>query len=143
MRLVPVLLLSGCATFAFSGQRSAIGFVYTDAYTPQTLTPNAIGKKKGEACATSVLGLVTNGEAGIRDAADAGGITYISSVDTTFRNILGVWSKYCTIVSGDDQPLAPPPAPVEAAPAEPTPAEPAPADPAPAPAPAPPAPTPG
>ena len=165
MRTSPLLLLglSGCATFAFPGSRNAIGFIYSDAYTPQSLTPNAIGKKKGEACAVSILGLVTTGEAGIRDAADAGGITHSSAVDTTFENILGVWSKYCTVVSGDDRPLDAPapeptpdgtmvptePAPVDAAPApEPyVPAPPAPKPtPAPAPAPAPaapPAPKPG
>ena len=102
MRLAPLLLLglSGCATFAFPGSRSAIGLVYTDARTPQAPTPNTIGKKKGEACATSILGIFTTGDARIRAAADAGNIDNISAVDVSIMNILGIYAKMCTIVSG-------------------------------------------
>lgn len=120
MRLTPLLLLglSGCATFAFPGSRAAIGVGYSDVRTPQRPTPNRTGEKTGEACAVSILGLVTTGDAGVRAAADAAGITHVSAVDTTFRNILGVWSRYCTVVSGDGEPLeAPPPEPaIEPAP---------------------------
>lgn len=99
---VPLLLmgLTGCAGAAFLGQGVATGFIYTDATTPKHATENKLGKKKGEACATSILGFVTTGDATIRAAADAGGIKEISAVDASIRNILGIVARYCTIVSG-------------------------------------------
>jgi hypothetical protein len=99
---VPPLLLglTGCAGFAFMGQHPAVAVIYADATTPIHATDNQVGKKKGEACATSILGLVTTGDASIRAAADAGGIKSISAVDGSIMNILGLFAKYCTVVSG-------------------------------------------
>lgn len=101
---VPFLLmgLTACAGIAFSGQGVPNAALYADASVAHHATENNIGKKKGEACASSILGLVTTGDAGIRTAADAGGITEISSVDTSISNILGIYAKFCTVVSGDD-----------------------------------------
>jgi hypothetical protein len=99
---VPLILmgLTGCAGVAFMGQGVAQGFIYTDATTPRHATENPLGKKKGEACATSILGIVTTGDATIRAAADAGGVKNISAVDAKIRNILGIVATYCTVVSG-------------------------------------------
>ena len=99
---VPLILLglTGCAGIAFQGQGVAIAVLYADATTPRHATTNNLGKKKGEACATSILGLVTTGDATIRAAADAGGIKNISAVDSKIRNILGIVATYCTVVSG-------------------------------------------
>ncbi|MEQ1507029.1 MAG: TRL-like family protein [Myxococcota bacterium] len=96
-----LLGLTACAGFAFQGQGVATAGIYASAATPGMATINNIGKKKGEACATSILGLITTGDAGIRAAANAGGITQISAVDASTMNILGIYAKYCTIVSGD------------------------------------------
>jgi len=99
---VPLILLglTACAGGVFAGQGVAIGILYSDATTPKFATDNTLGKKKGEACATSILGLVTTGDATIRAAADAGGIKNISAVDASIKNILGIVATYCTIVSG-------------------------------------------
>lgn len=100
--LVPAVLLglTGCAGYAFSGQGMPIGlFVSTD--TASHTTTNNIGKKKGEACAMSILGLITLGDAGIKAAAEAGGVTQISAVDVNSLNVLGIYAKMCTVVSGD------------------------------------------
>jgi hypothetical protein len=100
--IIPAVLayLTGCASLAFQGQGTAVGGIYTDAMTPFAVTQNEVGKKKGEACATSILGIITTGDASIRSAADAGGITTISAVDSSFMHILGIYSKYCVVVSG-------------------------------------------
>lgn len=100
--VVPFVItaLTGCASFAFSGQGTAVGALYTDAQTPYAVTQNEVGKKKGESCASSILGIVTTGDASIRSAADAAGIKNISSVDSSFMHILGLYSKYCVVVSG-------------------------------------------
>lgn len=98
---VPFVLLglTACAGGVWPGVPVAV--FYTDAGVSKQATDNNIGKKKGEACASSILGVVTTGDAGIRAAADAGNITEISAVDTSFTNILGIYAKYCTVVSGD------------------------------------------
>lgn len=99
---VPVVLmaLSGCAGIAYQSRGVAFATLYADNVTPIMTTENDIGKKKGEACSTSILGLVTTGDASIRAAADAGGIKNISAVDQSYKNILGIFATYCVIVSG-------------------------------------------
>jgi hypothetical protein len=96
--LVPGLLLAlvGCA---FMGQGAPSG-AFVNAQTGLHATENNVGKKKGEACAMSILGLVTTGDAGIKAAAAAGGVTQISAVDSSHFNVLGIYQRYCTIVSG-------------------------------------------
>lgn len=99
---VPFVLmaLTGCAGVAFQAQGVPIAGIYADAATGLHATNHNIGKKKGEACASSILGLVTTGDAGIRAAANAGNIDNISSVDVSIMNILGIYAKMCTVVSG-------------------------------------------
>ena len=58
------------------------------------------GAKEGQACAQSILGLVAQGDASIKAAAKAGGITKIDSVDHYSRNLLGIIADFCTIVRG-------------------------------------------
>ena len=99
---VPLVLmaLTGCAGGVFAGKGGAIGILYADAVLPRYATNNNVGKKKGEACATSILGIITTGDATIRAAADAGGIKNISAVDASMKNIIGIVGTYCTVVSG-------------------------------------------
>lgn len=91
---------SGCANVVFVPKGAPFALLYADATVPVRVTENKVAKKKGEACATSILGLVTTGDASVRAAADAGGIKDIAAVDHSMNNILGVVAKYCTIVSG-------------------------------------------
>lgn len=97
---VPFVLmaLTGCA---FQGKGVAMGFLYADAVTPVHATENNVGQKKGEACATSILGLVTTGDATIRTAADSAEIREIGAVDQSIKNILGIVQTYCIVVSGE------------------------------------------
>lgn len=99
---VPLVLmgLTGCAGVAFMGQGVPQGFIYANAQTPNHATENNIGKKKGESCAVSVLGIITTGNSSIRAAAYNGEIVEISAVDSSIKNVLGIWAKYCTVVSG-------------------------------------------
>ena len=65
-----------------------------------TATP--VGAKKGEACASGILGLISSGDAGIKAAAAKGGITKVNAVDYQVDNLLGsVLTKTCTIAYGD------------------------------------------
>ena len=65
-----------------------------------TATP--VGAKSGEACVSGILGLISTGDASIKAAAAAGGITKVNAVDYKNDVLLGsVLSKTCTIARGD------------------------------------------
>jgi hypothetical protein len=95
---VAVLALSflGCAT----PQSPVNGFWYTDAQGGIGATSIPMGAAKGEACATSILGIIGTGDASIKTAAASAGIARVSSVDYTSFGILGLYGKYCTVVYG-------------------------------------------
>lgn len=80
---------------------SGVGLIYTNVTEGQTATSNNIGSKRGEATATGILGLVSTGDASIQTAAKNAGITKISHVDTKKKSILGIVSKYTTVVYGE------------------------------------------
>jgi hypothetical protein len=58
------------------------------------------GKKSGEACAMSILGIVGIGDASIDAAKKEAGVTQIAAVDHHAFNILGLYGSVCTIVTG-------------------------------------------
>jgi hypothetical protein len=93
--------LSGCAGIVFSGNKTPFGFIYANASTNEMVTQNPLTPKEGQACASSILGWVTTGDASVATAAKAGSVSKIASVDHTFTNILGVYSKYCVVVTGE------------------------------------------
>ena len=77
--------ISGCV----SVNTPAIGLLLTEV-TWDGVGMGSLGSKEGKACAQSILGLVAQGDASIKAAAAAGGITKVSSVDHYTRNMLGV-----------------------------------------------------
>lgn len=89
------LILVGCAT-----RQPVIGGIYSDVIAGENVSSNQAGNRVGQACATSILGLVATGDASIESARRAGGITLISSVDAQSSNIFFFYTKYCTIVRG-------------------------------------------
>lgn len=89
------LLLSSCATLG------PYGSIYTDVTMPGNATDNSVGSKVGTAKATSILGLVGTGDAGINAAAKNAGIKKISHVDVKVHSILGLFSTYTTYVYGE------------------------------------------
>jgi hypothetical protein len=99
--LAAASMLSGCASFAFSGRGVAMGGLYAEASANEKVTDNALGAKRGESCAASILGLVTTGDASVATAAKNAGITKVGSVDHQFTDILGLYAKYCIVVTGE------------------------------------------
>ena len=77
----------------------AVGLLYTEGWGPVD-AGGRVGAKEGMACAQSILGLVATGDASIKAAAKAGGITQINSVDHYTRNVLGIMGEFCTLVRG-------------------------------------------
>jgi hypothetical protein len=102
--LVALTALAGLAAFS-SGcgivASPVVGGIYNGSQAHQSATSNNIGPKKGESCASSILGLIAMGDASAASAAAAGGITKISVVDTEVMSILGIYGKYCTVVHGE------------------------------------------
>lgn len=111
MRILIVLLcvglfcvmMSGCASFVWAPVIPPTAFVFTQYEAPLDVdfenTP--ITGKKGESSSICVLGIVAVGNASSRKAAENGNITHIQHADYSMLNVLGVFSKYTTIVYGD------------------------------------------
>jgi hypothetical protein len=78
----------------------AVGLVYTEVKFGDTATTATSGAKTGKACATSILALVAQGDASIEAAKANGGISEVSFVDHSSKNILGIFGEFCTIVKG-------------------------------------------
>jgi hypothetical protein len=89
------MILAGCAT-----RQPVIGGLYSDVTASENVSSNQAGNRVGQACASSILGLVATGDASVEAARRAGGITLITSVDSQSSNIFIFYTKYCTIVRG-------------------------------------------
>ena len=87
-------LATGCAGIA----SPALGSIWMDVNGP-IQAGDRVGAKEGRACAMSIMGVFARGDASIKAAAAAGGITKIDSVDhhSTYKVVMG---EFCTIVRG-------------------------------------------
>jgi hypothetical protein len=94
---VMVLLVTGCAT------PYPVGLLYTELNLPhQAVSQSEVSYTKvGVAKATSVLGLVTTGDASQRAAIRNGQITKVKYIDYSVKNILGIYGEYTVTVYGD------------------------------------------
>ena len=88
-------LFSGCATTVPVG-----GALYSDVSGPVATTHLPKGPLKGEACATSWLGLYASGDASIAAAAKNGGMTIVSHVDHNSSSLLFIKNTWCTVTYG-------------------------------------------
>ena len=95
--LACVVFLSGCAGL---GVNRFPGFIYADYHYPAFATGGP-GSKTGTSKAISYLGWVSQGDASIKAAAEAGGITDVKTVDHHLKNIVGIYAEWTTIVTGD------------------------------------------
>ncbi len=88
------LTAMGCATV----YSPAPGAIWMDVHGPID-AGDKVGMREGRACAKSYVGMVSMGDASIKAAAAAGGITRIDSVDhhSTWMVVMG---EFCTIVRG-------------------------------------------
>lgn len=90
-----MVILTGCAM----ARSPVMGGLYTGVTSGMAVSAQA-GPKTGEACASSILGLIATGDASIDTARRNGGITSISIVDEKATSFLGIYASYCTIVHG-------------------------------------------
>lgn len=88
----------GCA-MAAGGNGAVNGFIYSGYKMGGNVGPGA-GTKTGEACASSILGIIGTGDASLAAAKAAGGITQVAHVDHDNFGILGLYASTCTVVVG-------------------------------------------
>ena len=101
MVVVAGAVLSGCAGLAFAGRANGPVGIYSETKANDQVTDETLTAKTGEACSTSILGLVTTGDSSVPTAAKNGGIKKVVSVDNNFMQVLGVYAKFCTVVTGE------------------------------------------
>jgi hypothetical protein len=94
--MVLALTAEGCMVVA----SPVLGVIYTEAKYGDTATGETGANKEGRACARSILGLVAEGDASIAAAKANGGITQVSSVDHSAKNLVGIMGEWCTVVKG-------------------------------------------
>ena len=98
------VFIAGCAGQVIVPVTLAPAYLYADHYAPLDTNFNntqIAGLRKGESSVTNILGLISYGDAGALAAAEDGEISRIHHADYRFKNILGIWSKYTTIVYGE------------------------------------------
>ncbi len=93
--------LGACASSPIKGKNAGGASVYSDVQFNERATDNALGGKRGESGASDILGIIATGDASAATAAKQAGITKIASVDGTASNILGIYSTYCVVVTGE------------------------------------------
>jgi hypothetical protein len=91
--LTLALMLAGCATYI------PMGAVYTHGKMGVQAGSGAT-EKTGKACMTSIVGIVATGDASIEAAKAAGGVNEVVNMNYEVCNILGIYGKYCLVVTG-------------------------------------------
>ena len=80
------------------------GLLYTELKYPHPrveVMNDGIGSKRGEAMAKNIIGLVVIGDASIEAAMKDGGINKVYTVDHDLMSILGVYTEWKTVVTGE------------------------------------------
>ena len=106
-QLKVVLTLAGISVAALSLSACQIvasplaGTIFNETKYGNIATAETATTKEGKACGTSILGAFAQGDASIVAAKANGGITKVTSVDHSAKNILGIFGEWCTIVKGN------------------------------------------
>lgn len=96
-----ILIIFSSCILASCMQSSAGVALYNNATEGMIAYNNVAITKTGEACSKNYLGLIAIGNNSIEEAKSDGNITNIATVDTEFKNILGIYQHACTIIRGN------------------------------------------
>lgn len=99
-----LLLAPSCAMLDNqNGYNPPSGFIYQSNTLNRQMSPNSeVGSRTGEACTESWLGLISTGEAGVKQAAAAGAILTVKAIDFRITRVLGIgYVRICTIAYGE------------------------------------------
>ena len=96
------ILSAGCVTAPVV---PPMGALYSKIEAPLDLNSaggKVIGERRGESSSIAILGLVAVGDAGLKAAAEEGGLTRITHVDYKLKNVLfGAYAKFTTVAYGE------------------------------------------
>lgn len=96
---ISLFLLTSCGSTR-SGVTGGLISSWND--TISGITDNSVEVvKRGESCATNILGIVATGDSSIETAKRNGGIRKVAYADTSYLSIFGIYQKGCTIVKGE------------------------------------------
>lgn len=98
---IPVLVLMLLTTGCMGEASPVIGRLYADVQYGMFATTAVDASKRGEACAKAILTLFAFGDATVTSAKANGSITQVAAVEHSSFNVLGIYSRWCTIVKGN------------------------------------------
>lgn len=107
LRIAAALALGLAAAAGCGAPRAPVvppygsGFNQTSAPMSLRFRSTRLGSKQGTASATTILGLITFGDASIAEAARRGNIKQVNHADSEMLNVLGLFTEFKTIVYGD------------------------------------------
>ena len=96
-----LFLLSSCGGRTKSGVTGGLFFSSWKDTISASVDNNVTVSNKGEACAINILGIFAFGDSSVETAKLNGGLKKIAFTDTSYKNILGIYQKGCTIVNGE------------------------------------------
>ena len=95
-----VFLLASCGGQTRSGVTAGLVSAWQD--TISGVVDNSVEvKKRGEACATNILGIVASGDSSVETAKRNAGIKKVAYADTNYTNVFFFYQKGCTVVKGE------------------------------------------
>ncbi len=96
------LTLASCGIPPRTPVLPPFGGFYNDTTSPvdTTFESTSIGPKEGRSVAINILSLVSFGDASVGTAARMGGIDTVDQIDCRIFNVLGIYQRYETIVTG-------------------------------------------
>jgi hypothetical protein len=98
-------LTGACALWQIDGPMTPMGWIYAEVTGPgryyEIEQGMGQGSKHGKSEAQSILGLVATGDNSVEKACEQGGIKKIYTIDWKVFNVLGVYAKFETHVSGE------------------------------------------
>lgn len=90
------LIISGCAISPVNG------LVTTQTKWGGTIVDQNVKTiNQGQACVTSYFGLFAKGDASVSAAQENGNIEKVSMIEHSTFNLLFLYNRYCTIVTGE------------------------------------------
>ncbi|MFC1736865.1 TRL-like family protein [Candidatus Hydrogenedentota bacterium] len=99
--LVSTIFMSGCVSFSSPVVPGFGGVSLYKAPLDINFDETDLGEKTGESSVHTILWVVSFGDCGANAAAKDGGIEVIKHADYEHFNVLGMYSRYTTIVYGD------------------------------------------
>lgn len=94
--LLVTFFATGCSLSGFG----PIGGIYSG-HKVGVYGTSPFGSKTGKACAHSILGLVSIGDASVEEATRSAGVTKVNNINLESLSILFFYGRLCSIVQGD------------------------------------------